>query len=200
MSKIPAYQIRADYDKESIVIYQAYREAISKPAIEKNAFQPPFSFERMTWIKPSFLWMMERSNWGQKSEQEYILKIRIKRSGWDEALGKGILTHPEKSIYPNQEVWRNAFEKAHVHIQWDPERSVYGKKQEHYTIQVGISRHLIRAYVEDWILKIEDMRPLVKKINELRKAGQYDKAKKYLPNEKVYTVSDEIAHWLGLSR
>ncbi|WP_141653813.1 DUF4291 family protein, partial [Erwinia billingiae] len=27
---------------------------------------PPFSMTRMTWIKPSFLWMMYRSGWGMK--------------------------------------------------------------------------------------------------------------------------------------
>jgi hypothetical protein len=103
------YEIRADYDAQSIIVYQAYAAAIAVPALKAQKFVPPFSLDRMTWIKPSFLWLMERSNWAQKSGQEYILAIRIKRSGWDEALSHGVLTHPEPSIYSSTEAWREAF-------------------------------------------------------------------------------------------
>src|SRR5512138_2709996 len=120
------YEIRADYDAGSIVIYQAYPAPIALPALREGRFVAPFSFNRMTWIKPSFLWLMERSKWGQKSGQEHILAVRIKRSGWDEALSLGVLTHPEKSIWRDAEQWRAEFEKASVHVQWDPERSIRG--------------------------------------------------------------------------
>src|SRR5947208_14844524 len=126
MTTPPEHEIRADFDAQSIVVYQAYSSQIALPALTAGRFVPPFSLGRMTWIKPSYLWLMERSNWGQKSGQEYILAIRIKRSGWQEALSLGVLTHPEKSIYPNAEIWSAEFEKAHVHIQWDPERSIRG--------------------------------------------------------------------------
>ena len=76
-------EIRADFDRESLVVYQAYRKEIAEPAIESGRFVEPFSWGRMTWIKPSFLWLMSRSNWGQKSGQEHILAVRIKRTGWD---------------------------------------------------------------------------------------------------------------------
>ena len=97
------YEIRADYDADSIVVYQAFSPNIALPALKEKRFVAPFSFNRMTWIKPSFLWLMERSNWGQKSGQEYTLAVRIKRSGWDEALSLAVLTHPEKSIFKNAE-------------------------------------------------------------------------------------------------
>src|SRR5258708_6503527 len=108
------YEIRADYNSQSIVIYQAYSAAIALPALKEKRFVPPFSFNRMTWIKPSFLWLMERSNWGQKSGQEYILGVRIKRSDWEEALSLAVLTHPEKSIYKNADEWRAQFKNALV--------------------------------------------------------------------------------------
>src|SRR5688572_16235475 len=111
------YQIRADYDAQTIVVFQAYSGAIAHPALKEQRFVAPFSFNRMTWIKPSFLWLMERSNWGQKSGQEHILGVRIKRSGWEEALSLAVLTHPENSIYKNAEEWRAQFEKALVHVQ-----------------------------------------------------------------------------------
>src|ERR1044071_541075 len=120
------YEIRADYDANTIVVYQAYRDAIAVPAIQQQRFVPPFSFNRMTWIKPSFLWLMERSNWGQKSGQEYTLAVRITRRGWEEARSLAVLTTPEPSVYPSQAQWKTEFDRAFVHIQWDSERSLRG--------------------------------------------------------------------------
>lgn len=54
------YEIRADYDAETIVVYQAYPRAIARPALEAQRFVAPFSFGRMTWCKPSFLWLTVR--------------------------------------------------------------------------------------------------------------------------------------------
>jgi hypothetical protein len=81
-------EIRAGYDATSIVVYQAYRERIALPALANQRFVPPFSLNRMTWIKPLFLWMMERSNCGRKPGQEYILAVRITRAGWNETLAR----------------------------------------------------------------------------------------------------------------
>lgn len=89
------YEIRADYDRDTIVVYQAYRNEIGKPATKNKKFTPPFSFNRMTWIKPSFLWMMERCGYGQKAGQECILAIKIKRSAWEYALSQAVLSHPQ---------------------------------------------------------------------------------------------------------
>jgi hypothetical protein len=194
------YEIRADYDDKSITVYQAYNAAIALPAIETGKFQPPFSLHRMTWIKPSFLWMMARSHWGQKRDQEYILGIRITRSGWEQALRAGVLSTPEKPVYATLEDWQSAIKTAQVVIQWDPERSLRGGKLEHRSIQVGISRHLIQAYVEDWIISIRDMTPLVKKIYALRKLGRYSKAEDFLPKERIYPVETDIAARLGMSQ
>ncbi len=193
------YEIRADYDAQSIVVYQAYAAAIARPALEAQRFVPPFSFNRMTWIKPSFLWLMERSNWGHKSGQECILAIRIKRSGWDEALSLAVLTHPERAVYENAEAWRAAFDKAAVVVQWDPERSIRGASLPYDSIQVGLSRHIIRRYAEEWILSIQDYTPLVKKISGLLKAGQAEKAKKLLPQERVYPVEEATGRRLLLT-
>jgi hypothetical protein len=76
-------EIRADYDRNTIVIYQAYPPTIADAAVSAGRFVSPFSFYRMTWVKPSFLWLMHRSNWGRKSGQERILAVRMTRVGWE---------------------------------------------------------------------------------------------------------------------
>jgi hypothetical protein len=90
---------------------------------------------------------MHRSNWGQKSGQQRTLAVRITRSGWDKALSIGILTHPERSVYPDPTEWDRRFHDAGVHIQWDTERSLRGAGLNHYSIQVGISRCRYRPLV-----------------------------------------------------
>ncbi len=87
-------EIRADFDRDTIVVYQAFPRPIAEAALQHGTFVAPFSFSRMTWIKPSFLWLMERSNWGRKSGQEHILAVRMTRKGWEEALSLAVLTHP----------------------------------------------------------------------------------------------------------
>ncbi len=38
---------------------------------------------RMTWIKPNFLWMMYRSGWAVKKNQERILAIKLTKKGFE---------------------------------------------------------------------------------------------------------------------
>lgn len=40
----------------------------------------------MTWLEPSFLWMMYRSGCAQKEGQERVLAIDVTRSGFEWAL------------------------------------------------------------------------------------------------------------------
>lgn len=189
----PQHQIRADFDRETIVVWQAYKPEIAEPAVAAQRFVEPFSFGRMTWIKPSFLWMMHRSNWAQKSGQERVLAIRITRAGWEKALANATLTSWSRKLHATEAAWREQFKQSLVHVQWDPERTLRGGGLPHRSIQVGISRRLIREYVADWIVAIEDFTPRVRKIYELLHGGRADKAQDQLPPEKVYPVSAALA-------
>ncbi len=192
------YEIRANYDRDTIVMYQAYSDAIADPAIRDQKFQAPFSFTRMTWIKPSFFWLMHRSNWGQKSNQNRILAVHIKRAAWEKALSLGVLTSPEKHIHGSGSKWESLFNNAKVHVQWDTERSQKGAPLNHFSIQVGLSRHIITEFVEDWVVKIEDLTTHVQKLNKLRKSGDKNFAK-YLPQEKIYPVPQGIGEHLMMT-
>jgi hypothetical protein len=196
---VPAtYEIRADYDRTSIVIYQAFPKEIALPAVQNNRFVPPFSLNRMTWIKPSFLWLMERSNWGQKPGQEHILAVRITRSGWEEALSQAVLTHPDMAVYRDHDDWKQQFDGALVHIQWDPERSIRGAALDYKSIQIGLSRHIIEKYVNEWTVGINDYTPLVRKLYRLINSGGAVKAKALLPKERIYPLPPEIARRIGM--
>ncbi|MCC9605566.1 DUF4291 domain-containing protein [Blastopirellula sp. JC732] len=191
-------EIRADFDRETIVVYQAYNDAIADAALSAGQFVAPFSFQRMTWIKPSYLWLMERSGWGAKPNQTRILAVRILRSGWDAALRQAVLTSYHSGVHRSQDEWRSQFADAIVHVQWDPERSLRGKKLEYRSIQVGVGRHLITEYAEKWTREIVDLTPLTAKLRQFRQAGDYDKAKRLLPRESIYKVEEATAARLGI--
>jgi hypothetical protein len=184
-----AYEIRADYDRDTIAIYQAYSPAIADAVLTAGRFVAPFSFHRMTWIKPSFLWLMHRSNWGQKSGQERVLCVRVKRTGWEKALSLAVLTSFVPRVFASPDEWAERFAAAHVHLQWDPERTLRGAGLPHYSIQVGLSRHIIREYTDEWVVRIEDYTSRVRKIYGLLQSGQADKVKRHLPPERVYPLS-----------
>lgn len=77
----PFRAIRAKFTESTITVYQAYSPEIAEPALRAGTFVPPFKRERMTWIKPSFLWMAYRSGWASKPRQERVLAFEITREG-----------------------------------------------------------------------------------------------------------------------
>jgi len=179
-------EVRADFDESTIVVYQAFRKDIAVPAVAHQKFVPPFSLGRMTWIKPSFLWMMERSGWGTKPGQEHVLAIRISRTGWEEALRQSVLTEQSSGHAP-------------VRVQWDPERDLRGGKLAYRSIQVGLSRGIVGRYVDEWTRGIRDLSELVAKVRRLRETGHHSKAEHLLPRERVYPLPKDIHQRLGVA-
>ena len=49
---------------------------------------PDYNPDRMSWIKPNFMWMMYRCGWAQKTNQERVLAIRITKEGFEDILSK----------------------------------------------------------------------------------------------------------------
>lgn len=192
-------QIRAHYDRDTIIVYQAYGHSIADAALKAGRFMPPFSWRRMTWIKPSLLWLMARSNWGQKRGQERTLAIRITRTGWDQALSEGVLTAYTPGAHASFAAWEDAFADTAIHVQWDPERSLRGEKRQQDSIQVGVSRHRIRTYTDEWVVSIEDWTETINKIRSLRDRGRIKDARRLLPSERVYPVPAPTAQRLSFT-
>jgi hypothetical protein len=79
--------ILAQYNDEAILVYQAYNKRIADEALQNQKFGGLYwSSTRMTWIKTNFLWMMFRSGWGRKKDQERILGIWLKRESFERYL------------------------------------------------------------------------------------------------------------------
>ena len=172
---------------------------IAEPAVAAQRFVAPFSLTRMTWIKPSFRWMMHRSGWATKPGQEHVLAVRITRAGWEEALSRAVLTTPEARVYSSYEQWREVFDRAVVRVQWDPEYAVCDDKLDHRSIQVGLSRNVIRRYVNEWTVEIRDLTVRTHEISAHVRSGQVGQAEALLPPERPYPLDDELAKSIGAS-
>lgn len=102
----PQRRIRALHTDTTVTVYQAYSPALGLPAARDGRFPVAWKRERMTWIKPSFLWMMYRCGWGEKADQETVLAIEIDRAGFDWALRNACLSHYDADEHADREGWR----------------------------------------------------------------------------------------------
>ncbi|WP_248765676.1 DUF4291 domain-containing protein [Pseudomonas protegens] len=191
-TEIPERQIRALYDADTIRVYQAYSDSIADAALAHGTFvSPPFKMERMTWIKPSFLWMMYRAGWGFKDAgQTRILAIDISREGFERALANGCLSHVDESM--SKEEWLKLKDQSPVRIQWDPERDLYLRPQEHRAIQIGLSKEAVQLYVNQWIQRVTDITPLAHSIYRLMQEGDLEGASRLLPQEREYSREVDV--------
>lgn len=186
--------IRALYDEETITVYQAYHRHIAETAVASQTFvSPPFKKERMTWIKPSFLWMMYRSGWATKENQEHILAVKIKRSGFEWALTNACLSHFEANVHTSQEDWKAKLSVAPVRVQWDPEKDIFLQPLPYRSIQIGLSGIAVEKYCEDWMVQIDDITEYSKHIHQLLMLNKVEEAKNLLPGEQIYTLPDPTA-------
>lgn len=194
----PQYRaIRAKHTATTITVYQAYFPEIADAAIKSQTFVPPFIRQRMTWIKPSFLWMAYRSGWATKARQERVLAIEITREGFEWALRHSCLTHYDPSD-TNLREWQQKQRSSPVHVQWDPERNLSLERLNYRSIQIGLTGRAVDKYVEEWIVSITDVTEVMHKINGLLKEGDLDAARDLLPEEEPYELPDDVQQVLNM--
>lgn len=189
-------KILAEFDKEGIFVYQAFKPSIADEAVRKGTFGKGFNLERMTWIKPSFGWMLYRSCYATKHRQERILKIKLSHEGFQTILCQAIPTLFDSNIFTSEEEWRRSLDQSEVRYQWDPDRDLSLRKLENRALQLGIRGSVVLDYVNTWIIGIEDVTKLVHHIKIA-----VEKKQKEMPivtEENIYEVSPEIQKTLGM--
>lgn len=182
--------IVAHYDEEYIVVYQAMPRTIRDFAVENGYFGgDDFLLHRMSWIKPSFTWMMHRSTWATSPNQEYILAAWIRRVTFEYILSLAVISSYSSEIFDSQEAWKQAVGNSPVRLQWDPDYSPVDGKLNRRTIQLGLRGDILRAYAQKgWIVHLEDITGWVRQQHPVAKARQYDQL--LVPRERVYPIQD----------
>lgn len=195
---VPLRQVRAVYTDTTITVYQAYNPELGGFAARHGRFPDTYNRNRMTWIKPSFLWMMYRSGWATKAGQERVLAITITRDGFEWALANATLSHHNPEVHESQQQWAASLKKP-VRVQWDPERSLTLKPLPYRSLQVGLSGDAVSRYVDEWITDINDLTERAHDIQRLVASGSAH-ASTVLPPERPYPLPAHIATSLGASR
>ena len=180
-------EIRAVYTDETIRVYQAYNRTIAEEAVKNGTFGAHFSMDRMTWIKPSFLWMMYRCGWAQKENQEHVLAIDIKRTGFDKAVDSAVISTFSEDLGITKEEWQKRVKESDVRVQWDPEKDINGNNLSYRSLQLGLRGKAVEEYVHDWIVKVTDITDYVNDLNALR-INNEDISDR-LPKEMVYKIN-----------
>ncbi|WAU85243.1 DUF4291 domain-containing protein [Streptomyces sp. Qhu-G9] len=188
----PQRMIRALHTESTITVYQAYSPEIGLPAARDGRFPAAWKRDRMTWIKPSFLWMMYRCGWGAKAGQETVLGLEIRREGFEWALRDACLSHYVRGLHADQADWKRQLRQASARVQWDPERDLRLRPLPHRSLQLGLSGEAVRRYADEWTVAIRDVTPLAHEIHALVRAGDLDSAARLLPQERPYAVGDDV--------
>ncbi len=196
----PARQVRARFDDETLTVYQAYAPGIARRAVAAGRFVSPFKVERMTWIKPSFLWMMYRCGWATKPQQERVLAVRMSRDGFEEALRRSCLSHFDPDVHASPEDWAALKHGSPVRVQWDPERSLQLEALPWRSIQIGLSGPAVRDYVSRWTVGITDITGAVREIRDHMDSGRLQEASDLLPREQPYPLPDDVVRRVAASR
>ncbi len=182
--------ILSQQQNNSIYVYQAFNPKISKYAVDNQKFGGPnYKFERMSWIKPNFLWMMYRSGWASKENQERILSIELSKTNFEKILNQAVHSSYKESIYQTKESWKEKLTKSDVRLQWDPDHNPNGDKLTRRAIQLGLRGKVLREFNDDWIISIEDITDFV--VAQRSKLVQNQISDLLVIKEEVIVIDDE---------
>ena len=109
-----------------------------------------------TWIKPSFAWVLCRSGYGHKHNQERILKIKLSHDAFGQILEQCACKHGGGGTLGR--------------VQWDPARDLFTaeggeprKMLRKRAIQIGIKGRISQVYVNS-VQCIEDVTALAHEV------------------------------------
>jgi hypothetical protein len=176
--------ILPQFDDDTIIVYQAYCPSIGRFAVEKGFFGGDFKFSRMSWIKPNFLWMMYRSQWGQAQGQEMVLAIQLKRRFFDSLLAQAVPSTYVGQTFGSRDEWAAALARSDVRLQWDPDHLPTGDKCDRRAIQLGLRGAVLEAYGKREIVRIIDMSAFV--AEQRSNIHEWRNGKLITPMEHVY--------------
>lgn len=192
-------QVIGRMGNENIIVYQAFNLNIARYAVQHQKFGgDSYSFNRMSWIKPGFLWMMHRAGWAQKENQERILAITLPIVHFKTILSEATITSYEAELYASHDSWKRELDQTEVRLQWDPDHDPFGNKLERKAIQIGMKGAILKRFCTEWITGVEDVTEFVK--NEHQKLTNNRIEDLLVPFEDIIELNDsEIEKRIGIS-
>ena len=186
-------------EQDNIILYQAFNSQITQYAMSNQKFGGQnYSFNRMSWIKPGFLWMMYRAGWASKENQQHILAITLPIVHFKKILAQATITSYNAQLFATAEEWKSELEKTEIRLQWDPDHDPFGTKEKRKAIQIGMKGEMLKKFCTEWLIKIEDITDFVK--NEHPKVLKNDLNELNVPYEQILDLNDpEIENRIGVN-
>ncbi|NHA05948.1 DUF4291 domain-containing protein [Mucilaginibacter sp. HC2] len=183
-------RILAHQKDDLIVVYQAYKHGIADFAVANQYLGgPDFSYSRMSWIKPGFLWMMYRCGWAEKENQERVLALWIQKSDFENILEQAVLSSFNSLYHESHEQWKSDLATKEVRLQWDPDHNPYGNKLQRRAIQIGLKGEALAGFGKKQIRLIEDVTGFVKEQKVLLDDGHINHLA--IPVETVFDSKNQ---------
>jgi len=189
--------IMAQYDADTIVVYQAFSPRIGQYAARSGRFGDGFSLSRMSWIKPNFLWMMYRCGWAAKENQDTVLAVSLRRTAFDLILSEAVASAYAPGLYGAQSEWQQALARSQVRLQWDPDHTPDGTKVDRRAIQLGLRGDTLARYASEWIVSVEDITSFVTTQRPHIQPNALPQLE--TPREDVYPISEALAVQLEMN-
>lgn len=173
-----------------IVVYQAYNHRIAEYAVKHQAFGGnDYSYNRMSWIKPNFLWMMYRCGWASKENQERVLAVWITKDDFEAVLNEAVFSSFNPSHHSSYERWKEELNEKEVRLQWDPDHDPFGNKQARRALQLGMKGSVLKRFGTQQIKAIEDITEFVKEQKVHIDKNELNRL--LVPIETIYKPQDE---------
>jgi len=209
-------EIRSIHDDDTIRVYQAYSDEIADSAVAANSFRAPLESEiwsktRMTWIKPSKVWMGYRCGWTvlKDDKQARVLALDLSRDRFESLLRDVTVTDGHAATDESKHKCRN----SDVVVQWDPERylatdagcrNVYTTSDKLVrSIQIGLRGAAVEALLDDNMVRqitdvTQDFRETLKALQneDVRQATEAMWPEGQL--ERVMNVPDDLRNILQM--
>ena len=183
-------QILGYQQDEQIVVYQAYNHQIADYAVKNQTLGGThYSYNRMSWIKPNFLWMMYRCGWAFKDNQERVLAIWLNKADFENILRQAVFSSFNPAYYASHDFWKEELNQKEVRLQWDPDHDPFGGKLTRRAIQIGMKGTVLEVFGRQQIKRIEDITDFVKEQKVHVDNSEFDKLS--VPIETVYQLADE---------
>ncbi|RZL14323.1 MAG: DUF4291 domain-containing protein [Hymenobacter sp.] len=196
---VDGQHIVAHQTETQVVVYQAYNPAIAQFAVENQYLGgPDFSYGRMSWIKPNFLWMMYRCGWASKENQERVLALWLDKTAFEEILSQAVFSTFTAGHYASAETWKQELAAKNVRLQWDPDHSPYGDKLTRRALQLGLKGTTLTQFGKRQVTHIEDITDFVR--HQKTHVDNRQLEQLHVPQERVYTLANgDLAQKIGIT-
>ncbi len=157
---IPAVgsQLLLQSDAETVVVYQAFDEGVGSHAVKTGHFGGrAWRMDRRSAVRTSLPDVLHRANWGERKGKEWILAIRLRRSGFDQLLRQAIHRTFPPGLYESKRSWELATRYSQVSWEWAPDRDLQGNVLGRLAGRLGMRDAALANFATVWIEEIVDL-------------------------------------------